>query len=186
MAMTNELTASASVSVEDQGGCSSRRQHLHWWRRTILLRRKCCSCRTVCVKRFRGAEVLILTMACELPDGNMLTIGAVHLRALSRPCMRTRTPMSWCQAATSSLSRWKCCSSQAFSQRIPRHLVPEQPGMRRVHPQVCVRQCRVLKRHEYDPEGYERTTKERAASTPSAMKIKAVVPTSRHHLHCRR
>ena len=46
--------------------------------------------------------------------------------------------------------------------------------MRCLRPQVFVRQCRVVKRHEYVPKGFERMTKELTASTPSAVKIKVV------------
>ena len=48
--------------------------------------------------------------------------------------------------------------------------------MRRLRPQVFVRQSRVVKLHEYDPGGFERMTKELTASAPSAMKIKVVAP----------
>ena len=41
--------------------------------------------------------------------------------------------------------------------------------MRRLRPQVFVRQSRVVKLHEYDPGGFERMTKELTASAPSAM-----------------
>ena len=50
--------------------------------------------------------------------------------------------------------------------------------MRRLHPQEFVRQCSVVKRHEYGPEEvFWRMTKELTASAPSAMKIKVVAPT---------
>ena len=45
-----------------------------------------------------------------------------------------------------------------------------------LHPQVFVRQCRVVKRHECGPGGFERMTKELTVSAPSAMKIKVVAP----------
>ena len=52
-------------------------------------------------------------------------------------------------------------------ERVPRHLVPGQHGMRRLHPQVFVRQCRDVKRHECGPRGLELMTKELSSlSTP--------------------
>ena len=109
-------------------------------------------------KCFRCAEVLFLPKAYELPDGrelpdsNIFTVGVKRFRYAEVLCQ------------------------PAFSQRIPRHFVPEQPGMRRVHPHVCVRQCRLISGTNVVLEVYERTTKERTASAPSAMKFKAVAP----------
>ena len=59
----------------------------------------------------------------------------------------------------------ECCSGQVSSLR-PRS---RSTRMRRLRPQVFVRQCHVVKRHEYG-DG------ELTASAPSRMKIKAVAP----------
>ena len=49
-------------------------------------------------------------------------------------------------------------------------------GPRRLHTRVFVRQCRVVKQHEYGPGGCECIAKELTASAPSAMKIMVVAP----------
>ena len=86
-------------------------------------------------------------------------------------------------ASHASVTR-KWCSSQACSQRIPRHLVPEQHGMRRLHPHVCVRRCRVVKRHEYGPGGLHDEGTDGVSSIGS--EDQRGCSTSQHHPHCRR
>ena len=79
----------------------------------------------------------------------------------------TQTVTSSLLASDASVTR-KCCSSQASSGF---HVTS-----RRLHPQVFVRQCRVVKRHEHGPRGFKRQTKELTASAPSAMKINVGAP----------
>ena len=65
----------------------------------------------------------------------------------------SQTGTSSLMAPNASVAR-KCCSSHVFSQRNPRHLFPEQHGMRRLHPQEFVRQFCVVERHEHVPRGF--------------------------------
>ena len=102
-------------------------------------------------KRSRCAEVLFLPKIYELPnakklpDSDIFTVGVKRFRYAQVLCQ------------------------QAFSQRNPRHLVPEQHGMRRLHPLVFGRQCRVVKRNMF-PEAIV------TASAPSATNVKVVTP----------
>ena len=112
-------------------------------------------------KRFRCDEVLFQPKTHELPDGEIITVGAKTLpfHGSIVSAGDPRTP----RLSNASVT-WKCCSGQAFSQRNPR-----------LHPQELVRPMSCRQRH--GQEVFERMTKELTASAPSVMKIKVVAPT---------
>ena len=77
----------------------------------------------------------------------------------------------------------KCCSSHASSQRIPRHLVLEQHGMRRLHPQEFVRRMSCRQRHGHVPGGL-RAHDEGTDGVGSICYEDQVVCSNEQHHHC--
>ena len=97
-----------------------------------------------------------------LSHGNIVFERITKELAASAPsAMKTKVAS---QQTTSSLLAPDTCYAEVSFQPCVQHL-------RRVHPQVFVRQCRVVKRQVYGPGGLERMTK---ASALSAVKIEVV------------
>ena len=110
----------------------------------------------------------------------MFTVGTKRFRCTEsifpdRRPMSSQTTASSLLASNASVTR-KCCSSPAFSLRIPRHLFPEQHEC-----DVDIRKklyavCRAVSGTATFLKVFERMMKVLTASAPSAMKIMVVIP----------